>query len=317
MTDPFDPTPDEDALLAVSALLDGTASAEDVARVESDPALRALLDDLRVLRAEVADVPPPPAATRDAAIAGALAVFDEVHAPTTTDTVAAHTSPTGSTPPAANVVRFERRRRWYGVVTGAAAAAVAVLFVGALVSGGLGGGDDEESTAFESPAADEARTAPAETLAGATEAPPAMGAEPMMTETGELDAATEAPDGADQAGGADVEMADTTEPPAAAEATVAPAATNAATDDTIDSIDGAAEVVAITSPEQLRDYANGRRAVLPLPGLGFPCVEEGQEAIGEVTYQGVQSIVVRDPSTGTVTAYDLRGSCAVVATVEP
>eukprot|EP01041_Mallomonas_annulata_P026936 gene26936-48394_t len=45
--DPLDPqTPDED-LLAVSALLDGTATADDEARVDADPALRELLDSWR------------------------------------------------------------------------------------------------------------------------------------------------------------------------------------------------------------------------------------------------------------------------------
>ncbi len=148
------------------------------------------------------------------------------------------------------------------------------------------------------------------------DAAPAAGAEAMtemaVEDPGVATAATDAASGAaseaPDAGSDDAEMSDTTEAPA-----------DAATEATIDSLDGAAEVmVSITSPEQLRDYARGRRAVLPLPGLGFPCVDDDDvEPIGEVSYQGVPAIVVRDPSTGTVTAYDLRGTCAVVATATP
>jgi hypothetical protein len=89
-------------------------------------------------------------------------------------------------------------------------------------------------------------------------------------------------------------------------------------DDQLDGIPGAAGVtVTITNPRALLDYANGAQAILPLPGLALPCVAEGLEAVGEVTYRGTQVVVVRDPATGTVTALDLQDECAVVATITP
>lgn len=82
MTD-LDPLLPDDEL--VSAVLDGEATAEEVARVEADPALRARLEELRRLSTRVATPPPtaPALAAREDLIAAALTAAgrDERDAP--------------------------------------------------------------------------------------------------------------------------------------------------------------------------------------------------------------------------------------------
>lgn len=319
MTDPLDPLTPDDDLLAVSALLDGTATPEDEARVAADDALGELLATLRDQRGALADVAVGFRGREDA-LAAALTAFDELHArdlaATTGDDVDAQPFPENGpergperAAPLTNVIRFERRRTSYRLLTGVAAA-VGILFVGALVAGGLGsmGGDDEESSSVATEAA--AKTAaPAEAFADDDPATPMVESAEAMS--------------ADVAAGStafDSRSSTAMETEGASEATEAPAATQApaATEDSIDSIDGGAEVqVTINTPQQLLDYANTQQAVLPLPGLGLPCVTEGFQAIGQVTYQGTPSVVVRDPSTGSVSVLDLTGTCAVVVTVDP
>ncbi len=292
--DAHDPlTPDED-LLAVSALLDGTATADDRARVDADPALQQLVDTLRVQRTDLADVQVPDRA-RERALGAAMAVFDGLQAPTPSHL------PT-------NVIRFERRRRSYRLLTGAAAA-VGVLFVGALAIGALGsmGGDDEESASVASdPSAKAASPAPAGV--NAVDDP----ATPMMES-----AAADSTSAGASAGAFDTQLPAATE--SAAAPTEAPEATEApASQDGIDSIDQAAELeVTIATPQQLLDYANTKQPILALPGLPFPCVADGLEAVGEVRYRGVQVIVVRNPATGEVNAFDIQDECALIATVAP
>lgn len=299
MIDPFDPTTDEDGLLAVSALLDGTATDDERARVAADPALEQLVVDLRSIREPLRSVPVP-AAVREQMIAAALAEFDGA-------TDAATTPATGSTAATtARVLRFEQRRRWYAVVSGAAAAAVAVLFVGALVVGGRDSGDES--------VADEATTAKAVTGALDTSAAPFAAAGGSGEERSDVATADAEVAAADQESGLD-DATGTAAPMAATE--MAPTATMAAAEGTIAEIDAPADTVSITSPEQLAAYARTQRAVLPLPGLGLPCVDEGTEAVGEVTYQGIASIVVRDSTTGEIRAHDLQDGCAVLAVVAP
>ena len=190
-----------------------------------------------------------------------------------------------------------------------------MLFVGALVVGGLGsmGGSDEESTAIAPEAVAKSPTPDASRVADDP-------ATPMM------ESAEAAPmgDAVGGAGGTDDGAFSTaspaaTESAAASEITEAPAATEApAPENSADTISGAADlVVAITTPQALLDYANTQQPILPLPGLALPCVAEGDEAVGQVTYQGTSAIVVRDPGTGEVSALDLDGGCAVLATVTP
>lgn len=296
MIDPFDPSTDADGLLAVSALVDGIATDADRTRVAADPELGALVEDLLAARGPLRSVALPEA-DRDRIVAAALAEFDSIHQASTGG---------GSAEPT-NVRHLAQRRRWYGVLSGAAAAAVAVVFVGNLV-----GDDGDPSVAVDA-------TAPAVAEARSTMGSAAIDdAAGMVTGSGN-DAGAPAPDAtgpADQAGAATPAAIEVTAAPMAA-AELAPAETEGAPGGTIASIDGAAEVVSIASPGQLETYARSQGPVIPLPGLGFPCVAEGTEAIGEVTYQGIAAIVVRDPATGEVRAHDLQAGCAVLVKVSP
>ena len=95
MTDPHD----FDEL--ASAHLDGATSPEEAALVAADPALQARVEELRAVRDALArGCPPVDADRRDAAIAAALAAFDEdaeperPTAPVTAARAAARLSPT-------------------------------------------------------------------------------------------------------------------------------------------------------------------------------------------------------------------------------
>ena len=88
-------------------------------------------------------------------------------------------------------------------------------------------------------------------------------------------------------------------------------------------IDLEAEVVVVTddvpmavTPEQLRDWAQSQQGVIPLPGLGLPCVDDDAVVVGEVAYQGVAVVVVREADE-TLLAYDPQVDCALVVSVEP
>lgn len=315
MNDPLDPlTPDED-FLAVSALLDGTATADARARVDADPALQDLLIVLRTQRAELADVPADEG-IREQAIARALAAFDDLQSSTAEDdrssadasvpvavqiASAPHLAPSPT-----NVVRLERRRSSYRILTGAAAA-VGVLFIGVLAIGALGstGGRDESASLASDPAA--AKAAPGDIDDPAT---------PML-ETAQAETAVASDSGTQGAFGTTSPAA--TESADASQAAEEPAITEApASGGSIAVIGGPANLsIAITTAQQLLDYANTQQPILPLPGLAFPCVADGMQAIGEATYQGVQVIVVRDPVTGAVQAFDYQDGCSLVAAATP
>jgi hypothetical protein len=147
---------DRNAVELASAYLDGEATAAERALVESDAALMALVERLRQVRYAVADVPPAPPSVRDAAIAAALAAFDEL--------------PVGAAPPEQpvappKVASLERRRQMRQMQILTAAAAAAVLVIGGFVVANRGG-DDDASTA------DEVQEAAVTVLSEAVEATP-------------------------------------------------------------------------------------------------------------------------------------------------
>lgn len=120
-----------------SAHLDGTTSPEEAAQVAADPALQARVDELRAVRAAVGALPPVDAARRDAAIAAALAAFEEG------DSGAEDGPAAGVTSLAAVAARrgpSPRALRLVGV-------AAAVVLLAALVPllGRLGSSDDAET----------------------------------------------------------------------------------------------------------------------------------------------------------------------------
>jgi hypothetical protein len=126
MTDPND----FDEL--ASAHLDGVTSPEEAARVEADPALRARVEELRVVRTAVGEVPTVDSVRRDAAIAAALAAFEEEGAER--DTIA---------PPAPVTPLATRRLSPTTVRVLSAAAVVAILALLVPLLGEIEGGDDD------------------------------------------------------------------------------------------------------------------------------------------------------------------------------
>lgn len=132
-----DPAPGSADLLdeLVSAVLDGEATDDEVARVEADPTLRARRDELgRVAAAVASPVTPASAADRDRAIAAALAVADGVPAPSED----------------AEVVDLrtarDRRRRTYQVAGSVAAVVLAAVLAVPLLSSR---DDDSRDAAFQ------------------------------------------------------------------------------------------------------------------------------------------------------------------------
>ena len=143
----------DDQLELVNAYLDGEATPDERALVESDAELLAEVARLRTVRNALSDVAPPSASARESAIAAALAVFDEL--PAAAAAPAAPAPRSDATAPT-NIVPFERRRRMRRI-QGLSAAAVAVL----IVAGGIAISqrDDGDSTAERD--LDSAASAPA------------------------------------------------------------------------------------------------------------------------------------------------------------
>ncbi|MEK7424691.1 MAG: hypothetical protein AAB131_12745 [Actinomycetota bacterium] len=270
-----------DELLAVNALIDGTATAADQAVVDASPELQHLLHELQINRAALRQVEVPSDA-RERAVAAALAAFAAPLDPAGNDPLAAAAASSATS----TVVQFERRRRQHRLL--GAAAAVAVLLVGAAAFANLGGSDDQATSAG---------TASAPKIEGATDSSEGQVAATRMADPALSDPA------------AAVEM----EAPAA---TGAPAASE--TPATIDSIGAPADQIAeqLDSELELLAYAADRE---PLPGApegGISCAGTDAAVLGEVVYVGRSAVVVRDPASGVVTAFD-SATCEVIASVVP
>lgn len=126
----------------VSAYLDGEATADEVARVESSPELMAEVRRLEAITQRVAStdqIPPPPAGQREVHLAAALAAFDTSLGTTAGPSAAARPElpePTIVHTPdeSSNVASLEQRRNRRTLFSGRAlgiAAAVALFFLGA------------------------------------------------------------------------------------------------------------------------------------------------------------------------------------------
>jgi hypothetical protein len=110
-----------------SALLDGDLGDKEAAAARRDPAVAARVAELAAARDLLRDVPPAPAAAREAGLAAALAAYDDPGQPTRLAS------------------RRERRRApvWLGA---AATVAIVAGVVGVLaVAGGLGGSSSSDS----------------------------------------------------------------------------------------------------------------------------------------------------------------------------
>lgn len=144
------PRPDgDDALELASAYLDGEATPDEVARVEADPALDALVVELESVRDELASVDAP-AGLVDDQLTAAMAEFDSLTF-LADDPDGPHTAPPeGSVDTSTTVqhLRDQGSTRWYQrVPLGAVAAAVvAVALFGALTQIDTGSDDDSVAT---------------------------------------------------------------------------------------------------------------------------------------------------------------------------
>lgn len=124
------PHPDDEL---VSAYLDGEATADEVARVESEPALAARVAELERVRARLA-APDPPAGALDSHVSAALAAFDDPDR--------------DAGAPVATLAGHRARRLYDRIPLGAVAAAVVVLaLIGALTQIDFGSEDDVATSA--------------------------------------------------------------------------------------------------------------------------------------------------------------------------
>jgi hypothetical protein len=279
-----------DELLAVNALIDGTATAADQATVEVSPELQRSFEELQRNRIAVAQVHVQHE-DRETAIAAALAVFDDLSNVTTS---AAGTTP-GSAAVAAVVVPLHgrpARSRQYRFLM-AAAAAVAVLFVGAAVLNGRGSNDQASSAADAAAKVSDTTSAAAEPLAAS-------------------DAATSMQVG----GNASTEAAATTAGAGGVEVATSAPTVRIESQSTIGGIPGPADpsVPLIADENGLRTFSSQRAALPVTDGMGFSCVPPGADVLGQVVYQGIDAVVVRDPATRVVTVFDLA-TCAVITSI--
>jgi len=157
MTDDLHPD-----LELASRALDEDTTVDERARVQASPELTDLVEALRHTREAVAEVPVPAASGRDAAIAAALSVFDELHAPAATPAAAASAGTPGAS--AGRVVSLFRRRAGWVMAT-----AAAVLLVGVLGSLALNGSGSDDSTSGATETDQEILRAGADTAAPAAE----------------------------------------------------------------------------------------------------------------------------------------------------
>lgn len=166
----------DDQLELVNAYLDGEATVDERALVESDAELVAEVARMRSVRNALSDIELPSATVRESAIAAALAAFEE--RPTVPAATAA-SAPRGDATAPTNIVPFERRRRMRRLQgLGAAAAAVMIVAGGIAISrrddGGSTAQRDADSAVESAPGAQ----LPAGTT-NTSEAPPTTPA-PMM-----------------------------------------------------------------------------------------------------------------------------------------
>ena len=322
-SDATDPTTSDDAtsasvsadVVAVSAVVDGVATPAEQAVVDSSAELFELLATMTAIRGRLASVSVP-TESRESAATAALAAFD-----TRTSTVVAVGAETDSAM-APNVVRLGRRRGHYQLAMGAAAA-VAVLFVGAAATGLLGRSDDDSSTAAqlqsEAPALDlqaaEETVAAGDGATAATAATAAASATESAAESSNAassDAATS--EGVIEASAVDsFDASDQRGAPSDAPAPDAPAAT-------IGSInDGAGvDVDRIDSPAALAVYALDRPRLIASDD-GISCITDDAadvELLGTIIYDGTDAVVVRNRTSGVVSARDLA-TCSVIVSVRP
>ena len=261
------------------------------------------------IRAELADVPPASAATKQASLAAAMAVFDlglastsapQQQGPADTSDLESSAEPVSlQTQRDLRAARSASTRRWNRIASVAAAVAL-VGVVGTLASQGFGRSNDDSTSAkvftTDSATADQ-RSAQPEALPGTAIAATDVNGDALSTSAGaeQLDSAA----------------TDTT----AAAAVVS----DQSTVPTIGAINGPASAYTnINTPQQLAAYAQSNMPSPSNPVFNSTLCQltDGQVLIGQITYQGTLAIIVQQTSSTTLQAIDGQ-SCAVLAQVTP
>lgn len=147
MTDtPSSPTDPADDDLLASLYLDGEATAEERARVESDPTLIARVQTFEAIASDLSNVAPPPDLAR-MQISAALDLFDQQQAPAASTAplpAASPESPSGVT----SLADRRERKQSKGMPSWLGIAAAGALVVGGLgFASTLGGSDSDDSSA--------------------------------------------------------------------------------------------------------------------------------------------------------------------------
>lgn len=266
-----------------SSHLDGDNSPEERAQVAASSVLQSLVASFEDVRAQLADVPPAPAAARESALAAALAAFDELQAED--DSVAA-------SPSAAPVVSLASRRRWPQRMMGVAAAVAAVGVIGVGLTQ-MGGSDQDSSSADTASKEFDAAVESADSMP--------MSNGPMST--------INSIGGGDGANVATVinspeELAALPMPLTADDMTVTagggPETTMAPSD---------TQAAAETS--MVPPTARESEAYSSLPGI--VCLSENQVYLADIYFQGQLAVAARDTVTGVT--YAFAADCTVLASV--
>jgi trimeric autotransporter adhesin len=261
-----------------SAYLDGELDAPERVAAAADPEVMAAVDSFTRVRAALSQTDPLVTATKDAAIAAALAEFDALRS----------TTPAAAAPAATAIVTSlqSRRARTYRVLTGVAAAAIiGVVAIAALNSSGSG--DDALSSA------------------AATAAPTELPELKSAADTASAPAATGAA-ASDAAGSAEatadtLPVIDTPEALTQYAARVEIAATTAA-------------APAEPFPSSTTVAAAGTAPVADNGSSAVSCPTSDQFVLGAIFYQGTPALVVRDSATGALRAID-DTNCRVLVEV--
>lgn len=287
-----------------SAYLDGEATADERARVESSAVLRSMVDSFARVRSELADVPAAPAAARDAAFAAAFAAFDAAAGGESITAGSTTIAAAPAAPAVAPVVPLSSRRRWARPLLSAAAAVLLVGVVGVALMNR--GGSDSKSSGATEPPADLEMSAAADTQSAPAADGPAStigsitggGQVATIIDTPEQLRALPMPDAS---------------APAPAITTTTVAATTVPATETADTA-AASETTAAGSAAGDNPSDDSAKVAGGAPVSGaLACLTAQQVYLGDIMYQGTFAIAARDTVTGVTQA--ITDDCTVLASV--
>lgn len=273
--DPRDPDAVHPDVELASAYLDGHVTSVERDRVLTSPGLQIQVEAMAAVRAGLADVPAVPAAVREAALAAALAAFDEQ-----SGSPALH--PLASVPAPTRLV--SRRRAPVRILTGAAAAAV-VLVLGAVV---LNSGGTDSSSSKSAREGDPTFQTPQDRSGGAEVAGSTVAPSTPQATIGSINGAGEVVPNLDHPEQLFTMLPSAPStprvdgPPPQGPAPASPGTTSATDADTA--------------------------------GVATSCIDPGQGFVAVVRYLGTPAVVVQDLASGARQARDLA-TCAVLVEI--